>query len=93
MAAEVRTLSTPAAQDAVKQMQSVLAGSFDRDLSTLGRQGQRLSDPNVWDGRNAELFRGDIWPKTDTALKALRAELAELQRKIDAITANIMTAG
>lgn len=93
MVAEIRTLSSPAAQDAVKQMNSILTSNLAGDLARLRSQGQRLSEPNVWDGRNASQFRASVWPQTDDALRKLQGELDVLRTKIDAITANIMSAG
>jgi len=91
--AEVRTVSTPAAEQAVAQMTAILNGNLSADLDRLRSQAQTLSDPDVWDGRAAQEFRGPVWSASNAALVELQAQLDELRSKVDVITRDIMQAG
>ena len=88
-----RVLSTEEARSAISSMQSIIRGGLTDQINQLNTQGQRLSDPNVWDGPLAQQFRGDIWPNTHAALDKARSELEELNRKLEQIATNIFTAG
>ena len=88
-----RVLSSEEAKTAITQMQSIISGGLMEQIRSLDAQGQRLSDPNVWDGRLATDFRQNTWPETNRALDTLLQQLEELRTKLQAINADIMTAG
>lgn len=88
-----RVLSSEEAKTAITQMQSIISGGLMEQIRSLDTQGQRLSDPNVWDGRLATDFRQNTWPETNRALDTLLQQLEELRTKLQAINADIMTAG
>lgn len=88
-----RVLSTDDAKSAIQRIQSIVSTGLTDQISQLNTEGTRLSQPDVWDGPLAEQFRGDIWPSTKAALDKARSELEELQRKLQTIAQNIMSAG
>ncbi len=87
-----RVLSSDEARGAVTRMQAIIDGGLVDEIRNLDAQGQRLSDPSVWDGRLAAEFRG-VWPQTKAALDRTVTELGELRARIDVINRDIMTAG
>lgn len=87
-----RVLSTEEARASITQMQAIINGGLLEQIQSLDAQGQRLSDPNVWDGQLAAQFRG-TWPETKRALDTMRTQLEELRAQVEAINRNIMTAG
>lgn len=93
MVAEVRTVSSPAAEAAVQQMQAILNGNLSNDLTTLRGYAQKLSDPEVWDGRAAGEFRGPVWSASNAALTELQTQLEQLRQKVAEINRDIMAAG
>lgn len=93
MVAEVRTVSTPAAESAVQQLGTILSGNLLDDLERLRTYAVKLSDHDVWDGRAAEQFRGEVWHQSDAALRELQNQLNELKSKVEVITRDIMQAG
>ncbi len=88
----VRVLSSEDARSAITQMQSIISGGLVDQIKSLDAQGQRLMDPNVWDGKLATDFRS-TWPATNQTLDTMVLQLEELRTKIQAINADIMTAG
>ena len=88
-----RVLSTPEAKSAIKSIEGIINGGLTEQISQLNSQGQKLSDPNVWDGNLAVQFRGTTWPETKSALDKAKQELDELKIQLDKISQNIMSAG
>jgi uncharacterized protein YukE len=88
-----RVLSTEEAKTAIRQMQSIIAGGFTDQITSLDSQGKRLSDPNVWDGPLAETFRNTTWPQTRSALEKAKTQLDELRGQLDKISQDIFSAG
>ena len=88
-----RVLSTEEAKAAITSMQSLIAGGLTDQVRQLDAEGQRLSDPNVWDGALATEFRSELWPQTKTALERCVAALEELRTRLQSINQNIMAAG
>lgn len=88
-----RVLSTDQAKQAITQIQSIVHGGLTEQISQLDRQGQQLSQSDVWDGQLASQFRGDTWPRTKKALDAAVAELTALREQLQKINQNIMQAG
>lgn len=87
-----RVLSSEEAKTAITQMQNIINGGLVEQIRSLDAQGQRLMDPNVWDGKLATDFRA-TWPETNRTLDTMVLQLEELRTKIQAINADIMTAG
>ena len=88
-----RVLSTEEAKSAIRQIQSIVNGGLTDQISQLDTQGQKLSQPDVWDGPLAAQFRGSTWPETKSALDRAKQELEELRAQLEKIAQNIMTAG
>lgn len=88
-----RVLSSEEAKQAITQIQQIINGGLTEQIQALDTQGQKLSEPNVWDGPLAEQFRGDTWPQTKTALEKAKQELDELHQQIQKISQDIFTAG
>jgi len=87
-----RVLSSDEARTAITQMQTIINGGLTEQIRNLDAQGQRLCDPNVWDGKLATDFRGQ-WPETKQVLDNVIQKLEELRTNVQAINQDIMTAG
>ena len=87
-----RVLSTAAAREAIQKLQQIINGPLVEQISALNTQWQRLSDPNVWDGRLAQEFRGR-WPEINSTLVKAKESLEELRTKVQKINEDIMRAG
>lgn len=88
-----RVLSSDVAEQAITQMQSIITGGLNDQIRQLEGVGQQLSDPNNWDGNLAHSFRGDIWPRTKSALDQAAQQLEVLRSQLAKINADIMSAG
>ena len=87
-----RVLSTAQGREAITKMQQIINGPLLDQIEALNREGQILSDPNVWDGQLAQQFRGD-WQETHQTLTKTKQALEELRANVQKINENIMTAG
>jgi uncharacterized protein YukE len=87
-----RVVSSAEAQSAITQMQSIINGGLMEQIRNLDAQGQKLCDPNNWDGKLAADFRGQ-WPETNRALDNVVMQLEELRNKVQSINMDIMSAG
>jgi len=87
-----RVLATEEAKTAITQMQNIINGGLTEHIKNLDTQGQRLSDPHVWDGKLANDFRSQ-WPETNQVLQNVLQKLEELRSHIHSINQDIMTAG
>ena len=87
-----RVLSTAAARQAITKMQTIINGPLIEQIDALNREGQTLSDPNIWDGRLSQDFRSQ-WQETYANLQKTKTNLEELRANIQKINENIMTAG
>jgi uncharacterized protein YukE len=88
-----RVLSTQQAQQAITRIQTIVNGGLTEQIDALDRQGQLLSQPDLWDGQLALQFRSDTWPQTRQALHAFVGELTALREQLQRISTNIMQAG
>jgi uncharacterized protein YukE len=88
-----RVLSTEEAKTAIRQVQSIINGGLTDQISSLDTQGQKLSQPDVWDGPLAVQFRSSTWPETKSALDKAKQELDDLRAQLEKIAQNIFTAG
>ena len=89
----VRVLSSDQGKAAIMRLQAIVNGGLAEQITSLKTEGQKLSDPNVWDGTLAEGFRSDTWPATASALDQMSEALEELRARIQGINTDIMTAG
>jgi uncharacterized protein YukE len=87
-----RVLSTGEAREAIRKMQEIINGPLLDQINALNTQGNRLSDPNVWDGGLARQFRTN-WQQVYQKLNASKNALEELRRQIKQINDDIMQAG
>ena len=87
-----RVLSTGTAKTAIASMRRIIDGPLLEQIDALNREGQTLSDPNVWDGALARRFRSD-WPEMHSALVRTKAAIEELRTSVERINADIITAG
>jgi uncharacterized protein YukE len=87
-----RVLSTDTAKQAIQKMQQIINGPLMEQIDALNREGQTLSDPNVWDGNLAQQFRND-WPQTHSALLKAKEAVEQLRAQSQQINQDIMTAG
>ncbi len=88
-----RVLSTEEAKTAIRQVQSIVTGGLTDQISQLDSQGQKLSQPDVWDGPLAQQFRSSTWPETKAALDKAKDELEQLRTQLEKISGNIFSAG
>jgi uncharacterized protein YukE len=89
----VRVLSSDQGKEAISRLQAILNGGLAEQIAALKQQGQMLSDPNVWDGLLATEFRSQTWPGTAAALDQTVEALDQLRAGVQAVNADIMTAG
>jgi len=87
-----RVLSTQTAKQAIQKMQQIINGSLTEQIDALNREGQTLSDANVWDGRLAQQFRSE-WPQTHSALLKAKEAVEQLRANSQRINQDIMQAG
>jgi len=87
-----RVLSTAQAEQAIQQMQQIINGPLADQIDALNRQGQTLSDANVWDGRLAQKFRQD-WPQMHSTLMKAKEAVEQLRAQSQQINQDIMRAG
>jgi uncharacterized protein YukE len=87
-----RVLSTPEAKQSVTRMQTIINQGLLDQINLLDREGSTLSDPNVWDGDLAAVFRSD-WPGTSSTLKRIQQDLETLRSRVQQINGDIMVAG
>jgi uncharacterized protein YukE len=73
-------------------MLQIINGPLTEQIDALNREGQTLSDPNVWDGRLAQQFRSE-WPQTHSALLKAKEAVEQLRANSQRINQDIMQAG
>ncbi|WP_131744600.1 pyrophosphorylase [Frankia sp. Cppng1_Ct_nod] len=88
----MRTVTTSAAQDAARQLQSELS-ALRTTTDNLLDKGAMLSNPLTWDGPGAQLFRNQLWPNIDQTLRSLGQELTELADTISMVNRRTADAG
>jgi len=87
-----RVLSTQTAKQSIQKMLQIINGPLTEQIDALNREGQTLSDPNVWDGRLAQQFRSE-WPQTHSALLKAKEAVEQLRANSQRINQDIMQAG
>ncbi len=88
-----RVLSTPEAMTTITKLRGAVDNELLTQINAIIGMCERLSDQNVWDGKLAGDFRGNVAPSVSSALKNAHAQLSELQKNISTINQNIMSAG
>jgi uncharacterized protein YukE len=73
-------------------MQRIINGGLTDQIRALNAEGQKLSDPNSWDGPLARQFRSD-WPDVHRKLVAMADELDRLRTRVQRINDDILRAG
>ena len=86
-------LVTQEAKQAAVRMRSIVHGGLQEQVRDLQRQGDSLASGAVWKGEKADIFQGQIWPETNSALTRMIAALDDLQRRVDAVLDEIFAAG
>jgi uncharacterized protein YukE len=86
-------VSTEQAKTSIQQVQAIINGGLSEQIAKLDGQGKMLSNPDVWDGPLAQMFRDQVWPETKSALDKVAQELDELRSQLQMIAHNIMQAG
>jgi uncharacterized protein YukE len=87
-----RVLSTDTAKQSIQRMLQIINGPLTEQIDALNREGQTLSDANVWDGNLAQQFRGD-WPQMYQSLIKAKEAVEQLRARSERINQDIMTAG
>lgn len=87
-----RVLSSATARQAIQNMQRIINGGMTDQIRALNAEGQKLSEPNNWDGPLARQFRSD-WPDLHRKLVAMTDELERLRVRTQRINDDIMRAG
>jgi len=88
-----RVLSTDEAHTALLRLRTVTSSGLAEQLAAVEREGQRLCQPDVWDGREAARFRDELWPSTTRALHQALEALSQLRDYVDRVNQGIMAAG
>jgi hypothetical protein len=86
-------LTSAQAQDACTQFKTIVNGDLEGQIIALGKQGEILSQPDVWDGPYAQDFRGNIWPAAQKTLRDLKGELDQMQLSLEHISKEIFRSG
>lgn len=81
------------AHTASKNLQNIINTTLPDAVKQLQKNGSDLSDPNHWDGKAAQDFRTNVWPKVQTDIGKIQTSLTDLQATVDKILGNISTAG
>lgn len=87
-----RVLSSGEARASIQRFQTVVNGPLLDQINALNREGQTLSNPNIWDGRLAQEFRSN-WPQTHQQLLRVKESLEDLRQRVALINQDIMRAG
>ncbi len=88
-----RVLSSDQARTSATRLLTTVNGGLFEQVQQLKNEGDLLANPEVWDGNLARQFRDGIWPEARASLDRTLESLRELQRRVAAITAEIMSAG
>ena len=91
--ADGRVLADGVAETASKKFLNTVNNDLPNSLKALNAAGRDLTDPQHWDGKAAQDFRTNIWPKVQSDLTKMQSSLTDLQGQVDKILANIMKAG
>jgi hypothetical protein len=91
--ADGRVLADGVAENASKKFLNTVHNDLPNSLKALTDAGRDLTDPQHWDGKAAQDFRSNIWPKVQSDLSKMQASLTDLQGQVDKILVNIMRAG
>jgi uncharacterized protein YukE len=87
-----RVISTQEARHAIDTMRTIIGEGLPAQVRSLRAQGERLMEPQNWDGRLAAEFRAR-WPEIAGRLEQTNLDLEQLRADVDRINRNIMAAG
>lgn len=88
-----RVLADSVAENASKKFLNTVNNDLPNSLKALNDAGKDLTDPQHWDGKVAQDFRANVWPKVQSDLTKMQSSLKDLQGQVDKILVNIMKAG
>jgi hypothetical protein len=88
-----RVLADSTAENASRKFLNTVNNELPNSLKALTDAGRDLADPQHWDGRVAQDFRSNVWPKVQSDLTRMQASLKDLQGQVDKILGDIMKAG
>ncbi|MDT5281867.1 MAG: hypothetical protein QOJ20_3062 [Mycobacterium sp.] len=86
-----RVLATEDAKTAAVQMVGD-AGHLHDQIGKVVVEGDKLADPNQWDGKLAQQWRGD-WTNDKKQLQDAASKLDDLQKKAQKAVQDILHAG
>jgi hypothetical protein len=85
---DVKTVATPAADQAAKDLIAALK-QHDTSLASIQKALKVLGNPADWDGVSAAKFRSGLLHDYDTSLKAYQKNVAQLDQHAPGIKKNI----
>ena len=86
-----RVLATQDAKTAAGQLVQ-LAGQLKDEITKVTAQGDKLADPNQWDGKLAQQWRGD-WGNDKKQLQTASQQLDALEKRAKQAVEAIIQAG
>jgi len=87
-----RVVSSQEARSAIDTMRAVINEGLPAQVQSLRAQGNRLMEPQNWEGRLAAEFRSR-WPEIASRLEQTNRDLEQLRADVDRINHDIMAAG
>jgi len=78
--------------ESIRRLQWIVNGPLLEQLVILNREGQTLSQQDVWDGRLAMEFRRE-WEGHSQALQQAATAIEELRKNVAKINQDILRAG
>jgi uncharacterized protein YukE len=86
-----RVLATQAARDSANQLVQ-LSGQLKDEIAKVIAQGDKLADPNQWDGKLAQTWRSD-WGNDKKQLQTSSQQLDQLEQRAKQAVEAIIQAG
>lgn len=88
-----RVVATPAAETSARKMSAILTGDITTRLHEIRHLGQVLSRPGVWDGPDADVFRGEHWPHASRGIDQAVQQMERLADRSRSVLDHILRAG
>lgn len=85
-------ISSAEAVQAAQRMQQIINNGLEQQIAQLNTEGEKLSNPQFFQGRHAQQFR-DEWPQIHASLKKTQEALTELRQRTQNILQAIIDAG
>jgi ABC-type transporter Mla subunit MlaD len=86
-----RVLATQQARDAANQLVQ-LTQQLKDEIGKVNAQGDKLADPNQWDGKLAQTWRND-WGNDKKQLQTASQQLDDLEKRAKQAVEAIIQAG